>query len=85
MHKTKRKLVSKVGLVRLFEINWKTPRHALLVEFLNNWKEHKREHIFAHIDEKALVIDVHTIEKVLEVNSKGQREQKHVEMNFITI
>ncbi len=55
------------------------------MEFLNNWKEHKREHIFAHIGEKALVIDVHTIEKVFKVDSKGRREQKHVEMNFITI
>jgi hypothetical protein len=78
-------LASKEGLVRLFEINWKTPHHDLLVEFLNNWKEHKREHIFAHIGEKALVIDVHTIEKVFKVDSKGRREQKHVEMNFITI
>jgi hypothetical protein len=85
MHKTKRKLASKVGLVGLFQVNWKTPHHALLVEFLNNWKEHKRKHIFAHIGEKVVVIDVHTIGKVLEINSKGWREQKYVEMNFITI
>jgi len=48
-------------------------------------EEHKIEHIFAHIGEKVVVIDVHTIEKALETNSKRWREQKHVEMNFITI
>jgi hypothetical protein len=29
---------NKVRLVSLFEIEWKTPRHNILVEFINNWK-----------------------------------------------
>jgi hypothetical protein len=36
---------NKVGLIGLFEIEWKTPQHNILVEFLNNWKldpEHKK-------------------------------------------
>ncbi len=33
-----RTLVNKVGLVGLFEIEWKTPRHNILVEIMINWK-----------------------------------------------
>jgi len=28
----------KVRLVGMFEIEWKTPHHNILVEFMNNWK-----------------------------------------------
>jgi len=37
--------MNRAGLVGLFDIKWKTPRHNILVEFLNNWKldlEHNR-------------------------------------------
>jgi len=30
--------VNRVGLVGLFEVEWKTPHHNVLVEFLNNYK-----------------------------------------------
>jgi hypothetical protein len=29
---------NKTRLIGLFEVEWKTPRHNILVEFLNNWK-----------------------------------------------
>jgi hypothetical protein len=29
---------NRAGLVGIFEIKWKTPRHNIWVEFLNNWK-----------------------------------------------
>jgi hypothetical protein len=29
---------NKISLVGLFEIEWKTPCHIILVELLNNWK-----------------------------------------------
>jgi hypothetical protein len=29
---------NKARLVGMFEIEWKIPRHNILVEFLNNWK-----------------------------------------------
>jgi hypothetical protein len=29
---------NKDGLVGMFDIKWKTPRHNILVEFMNNWK-----------------------------------------------
>ncbi len=36
--KEERAQANKVGLVGMFEIEWKTPHHNILVEFLNNWK-----------------------------------------------
>ncbi len=33
-----KKLANKARLVGLFQIEWKTPCHSTLVEFLNNWK-----------------------------------------------
>jgi len=39
----KRKWVSQARLAELFEVWWQTPHHALLIEFLNTWKEQGRE------------------------------------------
>jgi hypothetical protein len=36
--KEKRAWANKTGLVGLFEIEWKSLRHNILVEFMNNWK-----------------------------------------------
>jgi hypothetical protein len=36
--KEERKWVNIVSLVGLFEIEWKTPHHNILFDFLNNWK-----------------------------------------------
>jgi len=36
---------NKARIISLFEVEWKTPHHNILVEFLNNWKldfEHNR-------------------------------------------
>jgi hypothetical protein len=33
-----RSWANKARLVGLFEVEWKTPHHNILVEFLNNWK-----------------------------------------------
>jgi hypothetical protein len=57
------------------EVKWKTPCHALLIEFPNTRRDLKREQFFAQIGKKVLVEDVHTIEKVLNINSMGWREQ----------
>jgi hypothetical protein len=43
--KEEKKWANKTGLVGMFKIEWKTPHHNILVEFLNNWKldfEHKK-------------------------------------------
>jgi hypothetical protein len=33
-----KKWANKPGLVCLFKVEWRTPCHNILVEFLNNWK-----------------------------------------------
>jgi hypothetical protein len=43
--KEERTWENKVGLIGLFEVEWKIPCHNILVEFSNNWKldfEHKK-------------------------------------------
>ncbi len=37
------KWVSQARPIGLFEVWWQTPHHALLIEFLNTWKEQGRE------------------------------------------
>ncbi len=32
-----KKWVNRFGLVGMFKVEWKTPYHNILVEFLNNW------------------------------------------------
>ncbi len=49
----------------MFEVDWKTPRHNILVEFLNNWKldsEHKR--IKVMLGEEQRIIDKHLLVEV---------------------
>jgi hypothetical protein len=36
--KEERAWANKARLVNMFEIDWKTPRHNIMVEFMNNWK-----------------------------------------------
>ncbi len=68
-----REWMNKASLVGLFEINWKTSHHSLFVKFLNTWKDHKGEYIFVHVGEKVMILDVHIIEKIFKMNSKGWR------------
>ncbi len=74
MGKVEKEWVNRVGQLAV-EVKWKTPCHALLIEFPNTRRDLKREQFFAQIGKKVLVVDVHTIEKVLNINSKGWREQ----------
>jgi len=53
---------NKVGLIGLFEIEWKTPQHNILVEFLNNWKlypEHKKIKII--LGDEQRIINKHVL------------------------
>jgi hypothetical protein len=63
--KEERAWANKTELVGMFEVDWKTPRHNILVEFLNNWKldsEHKRIKVI--LGEKQRIIDKHLLVEV---------------------
>ncbi len=63
--KEERAWANKIELVGMFEVDWKTPRHNILVEFLNNWKldsEHKR--IKVMLGEEQRIIDKHLLVEV---------------------
>jgi hypothetical protein len=55
-------------LVGLFEIEWKTPHHNILVEFLNNWKlDFKHNRIKVMMAEEQRIIDKHLLVKVFKI------------------
>jgi len=57
-------LANRIGLVSLFEIEWKTPQHKILVEFINNWKldlEHNIIKVILGDDQR--IIDKHVLVK----------------------
>jgi len=57
-----------VGLIGMFKIEWKTPCHNILVEFMNNWKldlEHNVIKVILGDDQR--IIDKHVLEKVLKI------------------
>ncbi len=60
-----RKWANKTSLVGLFEVEWKTLRHNILVEFLNNWKldfEHNKIQIMMAKEQK--IINKHLLIEV---------------------
>ncbi len=64
---------NKVGLVGLFEIEWKTPHHNILVEFMNNCKldlEHNKIKVMLGDDQR--VIDKHVLAKVCKICHIGE-------------
>jgi hypothetical protein len=63
-----RKWANKVGLVGMFEIEWKTSHHNILVEFLNNWTlDFKHNRIKVMMAEKQKIINRHLLAKVLKI------------------
>ncbi len=72
---------NKVGLVGLFEIEWKTPRHNILVEFLNNWKlDPKHNKIKVMLGDEQRIVDKHVLAKVLKFCHTREIEVDQVEM-----
>jgi hypothetical protein len=46
-----------VGLVGLFKVEWKTPRHNIIIEYLNNWKlnfEHNKIKVTLREEQKII-------------------------------
>jgi hypothetical protein len=57
-----RKWVNRTSLVGLFEIEWKTPHHNILIEFLNNYKLDYEHNIFkVMITKEQRIIDRHLL------------------------
>jgi hypothetical protein len=56
---------NKAGLVGMFEIKWKMPRHNILVEFLNNWKlDVDYNRIKVMLGDEQRIIDKHVLVEV---------------------
>jgi hypothetical protein len=59
---------NRVRLVDLFEIEYKTPHHNILVEFMNNWKlDHEHNRIKVMLGEEQRIIDKHVLAKVFKI------------------
>jgi len=66
--------VNIVGLVGLFEVEWKTPHHKILIEFLNNWKldfEHNKIKVL--MVEELKIIDKHCWQRFLKSSIKEKQ------------
>ncbi len=60
--------LNKANLVGLFKVEWKTPCHNILVEFLNNWKldfEHNKIKVMMVKEQK--IINRRLLVKVLKI------------------
>ncbi len=63
----------------LLETELKCPRHGLLVEFLNTWKENNKQEVFARIGDKVVVVDKHILGERFKISAKRLKEKKWVE------
>ncbi len=71
-----------VGLVGLFEVEWKTPHHNILIEFLNNWKldfEHNKIKVL--MVEELKIINKHLLAEVFKIFHKGKAKVDWVKMS----
>jgi hypothetical protein len=59
---------NKVTLVDLFKIEYKTPHHDILVEFMKNWKlDPKHNKIKVMLGEEHRIIDKHVLAEVFKI------------------
>ncbi len=68
-------------LVSMFDIEWKTPYHNILVKFLNNWKldlEYNKIKIMLGDEQK--VVAKHVLVKVFGICHIGEIEVDQVEI-----
>lgn len=75
MGEDEKQWVSRAGLVGLLELQWRTPHHDWLMEFLNIYQI-KGETIYAKMGEKIVAIDKHLSVDVFKISNKGWIEQK---------
>ncbi len=80
--KEERAWANKVGLVGLFEIEWKTLHHNILVEFLNKWKlDPKHNRIKVMLGEEQRIIDKHVLAEVFKICHTGEIEADQAKMS----
>jgi hypothetical protein len=69
---------NKIGLVGLFEVEWKIPHHNILVEFLNNWKlDFKHNKIKVMLGEEQKIINKHLLDEVIKIYHIGETKADH--------
>ncbi len=83
MGEVEKRWASKVGLLGLFEVQWRRPQHDLLVEFLNSWKVEKKETIYVQIVEKVIVVDKHVIIDMFKISSTCWKEWKQADKQIV--
>jgi len=79
--KEERAWANKAKLVGMFEIEWKTPCHNILVEFLNNWKlDQEHNKIKVMLGEEQRIIDMHVLIEVFRIRHIGEIKANQVKM-----
>ncbi len=80
---------NKARLVGMFEIEWKTPPHNIMVEFLNNWKldsKHNRiKDMLGGGEGGQRIIDKHVLVEVFRIYRMREIEANQVEMFDVKI
>ncbi len=77
---------NRARLVGLFKIEWKTPHHNILVEFLNNWKlDHEHNKIKVMLGDKERVIDKHVLVQVFRICHTIETKVDQVEMSDVKV
>ncbi len=72
---------NKARLVGMFEIEWKTLHHNILVEFLSDWKldlEHNR--IYAMLGDEQKIVDKHMLVEVSRIYHTGETNADQAKM-----
>jgi hypothetical protein len=69
----KRAYTNKTRLIGMFEIEWKTPCHNILVEFMNNWKLDPQHNIIkVMLGDEQRIMDKHELTKVFRICHIGK-------------
>ncbi len=77
---------NKARLVGLFKIEWKTPHHNILVEFLNNCKlDHEHNKIKVMLGDEERIIDKHVLVEVFRICHTIETEEDQVEMSDVKV
>ncbi len=72
---------NKVGLVGMFEIEWKIPHHNMLVEFMINWKLDLEHNIMkVMLGEEQIIIYKHVLVNFFRICHIGETEADQAKM-----